>query len=731
MTTSKKTQNAKARPAATAASKTSTTKKAPAKRTAARKSAASKTANVKAPAPSGYELIAPQRAPYASIGRIPIIDVSPQIQGGAWPAKATKGESFPVQATVFREGHSKFAAECVLVDAKGKEIQVAPMKDVHPGLFRYEGWLTPPDTGEYEFFVRAWSDPYATWLHGAKIKVEAGIDIPLVFLEAEVLFKRIIAGTPLRSDERKTLRAAILEFSKKRPPAEQRLAAATSDDVMAALKKYPLRDGVTESARYKVYADRELALYSSWYEFFPRTIGAYKDEETGEWVSGTLKTAADDLDRVAGMGFNVIYLTPIHPIGTTNRKGKNNTLTAEPGDPGSPYAIGSHEGGHDAIHPDLGTFDDFDAFVAKARSLDMEVALDIALQASPDHPWVTTHPEFFTTRADGTIAFAENPPKKYQDIYPLNFDNDPEGIYQELKRIFQKWIDHGVTLFRIDNPHTKNLCFWQRILEHFRKKHPEVIFLSEAFTNPPMMQTLGALGYHQSYTYFAWRNEKKEIEDYLWEVSRESDHRIRPSFWPTTHDILTPYMQRGGTPAFAIRAVLAATGSPSWGIYSGYELVENVARPGAEEQIDNEKYEYKSRDFKAAEHNGIARLLGMLNDIRAKHPALQRLRNVTINPTTNDKILCFTKVARPEETPDGKGDAVIVVLNLDPYASRDAQIDLNLDPFGAKATWDGRPVIEVTDEMSGETYLWNDRPYVRLDPHGQVAHILSVKVLNQ
>ena len=721
---------AKAAPARTAAAKTAT--KAPAKAApkapAARAAAARPAPKTFAPSPA---VPLPEVAPFAPIGRIPIVDVTPSLQEGAWPAKATVGEAFPVQATVFREGHDMFACEAVLMDPSGKVVQTSPMKDVSPGLSRYEGWLTPTSEGTWTFKVLAWDDPVATWRHNAEIKLDAGIDVPLVFLEAEALLKRAMKNMPMRSPERETIREAIGVVNKKRMSTAIRYAAATSAEVDAALAVYPLRPGLTESATYKVNVDRERALVGSWYEIFPRSCGAYFNYETKEWVTGNLQTAARELDRIRAMGFDVVYLTPIHPIGTTNRKGKNNTLVAEPKDPGSPYAIGSADGGHDAIHPELGTFDDFDAFVARARELEMEVALDIALQCSPDHPWVTEHPEWFTTRADGTIAYAENPPKKYQDIYPLNFDNDPEGIYQEIKRVLEVWVKHGVTLFRIDNPHTKSVGFWQRILAYFRANHPDVIFLAEAFTKPPMMQTLGAVGFHQSYTYFAWRNEKKEIEDYLWEVSRESDHRMRPAFWPTTHDILTPFMQRGGIPAFSIRAILAATGSPTWGIYSGYELAENIARPGAEEQIDNEKYEFKTRDFHGAGYNGIATLLGTLNDIRSRHLALRRLRNVTINPTSNDKILCFTKVTQPEESADGSVDAVIVVLNLDPYASRDAEISLDLSPFGISPRWDGAPVLELFDEMSGQVFQWNNRPFVRLDPHGQVAHILSAKVLPQ
>ena len=665
---------------------------------------------------------------YSPISRIPITDVTPVVENGTWPAKGVENEAFPVQATIFREGHDCFGAACVLFDADGTQVQEKLMVDVRPGEFRYEGWLTPKKPGDYTFAVRAWSDPISTWRHTADIKISNNQDIQLVFLEGIAVMKRAMNAMPRGSAERATIRDLISVMSKKRMSAKLKFEAATSAEVNAALATYPLRELLSESAHYKLRVEREAALVGSWYEIFPRTCGCYFDSEKDMWISGTFKTAEKELERIAAMGFNVIYLTPINPIGTTARKGRNNTLTALPGDPGSPYAIGSSEGGHDAIHPDLGTFEDFDHFVARAHELGMEVALDIALQCSPDHPWVTEHPEWFTARADGTIAYAENPPKKYQDIYPLNFDNDPEGIYQEIKRVLEVWISHGVTMFRIDNPHTKPLNYWQRLFEEFHQIHPDITFMGEAHTNPPMMQTLGKAGFQQSYTYFPWRNEKKELEDYLWEVSRISDSHFRPCFWPTTHDVLTPYMQRGGVPAFAIRAVLAATGSPCWGIYSGYELAENIARPGSEEQIDNEKYEYKMRDYESAQANGISQLLGTLNEIRNKHLALRRLRDLRIHPTTSDKVICFSKVTQPEESPDGNVDMVLVVVNIDPYASRDAVINLDLSHFGTSARWDSAPVLEVYDEMNGETYEWNQNPYVRLDPHGQVAHILSVKV---
>ncbi len=398
-------------------------------------------------------------APFRPIGRIPIVDVSPCIENGSWPAKGTVGESFPVQATVFREGHDLLTAECVLVNPQGKEVQCAEMRDVSPGLDRYEGWLTPTAPGSWEFFVRARFDPYGTWKRNAQIKLETGTDLPLIFLEAEQILKRALKSMPRGSEERRIVREAAAQVGKKRSSAETRFAAATSGQVAAALARYPLPEGVSVSPRFRLNVDRIRALVGSWYEIFPRTVGAKYNPQTKQWTSGTLRTAAEDLPRIRAMGFDVIYLTPIHPIGTTYRKGRNNCLKAGADDPGSPYAVGSADGGHDAIHPALGTFGDFDFFVSRAREEGMEVALDLALQCSPDHPWVKSHPEWFTQRADGTIAYAENPPKKYQDIYPLNFDRDPEGLYREIKKILELWIKHGVTIFRVDNPQTKPLNF--------------------------------------------------------------------------------------------------------------------------------------------------------------------------------------------------------------------------------------------------------------------------------
>ena len=653
-----------------------------------------------------------------------MLNVTPTVEGGRWPAKATAGEAVPIRATVFREGHDAVAATAVLLAPDGTEHTRVPMVDVSPGNDLFEATVVPTSPGRWTFRVEGWSDPYGTWHHDATIKVHAGVDVDLMLEEGARVLERAVTEVRQDHQTRQVLLDAITALRDTTRPAGARLAAGTAPEVHQVLTAAPLRDFVSPSATYTLAVDRPLALYGSWYEFFPRSEGAVRDPDTGQWTSGTLRTAADRLPAIAEMGFDVVYLTPIHPIGTTNRKGRNNTLTAEPGDPGSPYAIGSPDGGHDAIHPELGTFEDFDAFVARARELGMEVALDLALQASPDHPWVRDHPEWFTTRADGSIAYAENPPKKYQDIYPLNFDNDYPGIYAAVRDVLQTWIDHGVTAFRVDNPHTKPVRFWEEILADVGARHPEVIFLSEAFTKPAMMHALGMVGFHQSYTYFTWRHSKDELAEYFTEVAHESSHVMRPSFWPTTHDILTPYMQQGGEAAFAIRAVLAATGSPTWGIYSGYELVENVARPGAQEQIDNEKYEFKPRDWEAARTEyGITDLITRLNAIRRRHPALQQLRNLTVHPTTDEATFCFSKRVRAEHSPTGAEDVVIVVVNLDPYTSRSAHLDLDLAALGLPPD----ATFTAHDELTGETYAWNAQPYVHLSPFGRCAHIIEVR----
>ncbi len=651
--------------------------------------------------------------------------VTPVIEGGRYPAKATVGESFPVSALVFREGHDALSADVVLTAPDGKRRPRTPMtKDPHePDLWHAE--VTPDQQGRWAFAIEGWGDPIATWRHDAEIKIPAGIDVELMFTEGALLLERVIDQLPKRSKGRTVLADAVTAVRDSARPESVRYSAAVSAEVDAVLATSPLRELVTSEGPYPFFADRERALYGSWYEFFPRSEGAYVDQASGKVVSGTFGTAAKRLDAVAAMGFDIIYLPPIHPIGRVNRKGRNNTLNPGPDDTGSPWAIGSAEGGHDAIHPDLGTIDDFDDFVRRANELGLEVALDLALQAAPDHPWVTSHPEWFTTRADGSIAYAENPPKKYQDIYPINFDNDPEGIYNEVLRIVRMWMSHGVRVFRVDNPHTKPVEFWEWLLGEVRRTDPDVIFLAEAFTKPAMMRALGTVGFQQSYTYFTWRTAKWELAAYLDEVSHETSPVMRPNFFVNTPDILHAFLQYGGPAAFKIRAVLASMGSPSWGVYAGYELFEHVAvKPGSEEYLDTEKFQIRIRDWDAAEAEGrtLAPYLTRLNEIRRAHPALQRLRNLVVHSSDDDAILVFSKSVHSDRAEGGE-DTVIVVVNVDPHGTRETTVHLNMPALGL----DWSDQLTVHDELTDQSWTWGEANYVRLDPYVEPAHILTVR----
>ncbi|WP_432526121.1 maltotransferase domain-containing protein [Kineococcus mangrovi] len=655
------------------------------------------------------------------VGRIPVLDVQPAVDGGRWPSQAVPGELIPVSATVFREGHDAVAATAVLVRPDGTDGPTTRMTCVNPGKDAYVATLSPDAEGLWGLRVEGWSDPYGTWDHDATIKVEAGVDVALMLEEGARLLERAAEQEGRPSRDATVLHEAATALRDTSRGDHERLDAGRTEEVRAVLDRLPVRELLSPSATYPVRVERELAAFSAWYEFFPRSEGASWDEESGCWTSGTFRTAAERLPAIKAMGFDIAYLTPIHPIGRVNRKGPNNTLTAGPLDPGSPYAIGAAEGGHDALHPDLGTFEDFDFFVGRAKELGLEVAMDIALQCAPDHPWVTEHPEWFTTRADGSIAFAENPPKKYQDIYPLNFDNDPAGIYAEVKRMVLLWVEHGVTLFRVDNPHTKPVEFWEWLIAEVNAEHPEVIWLAEAFTKPAMMHALAKVGFQQSYSYFAWRNQAWELREYLEQLTTESAHYMIPNFWPTTHDILTPTMQYGGPPVFKLRAVLAALLSPSWGIYTGYELIEHAARPGAEEQLDNEKYQYRPRDFAAAEREGwsLAPYLAQLNRVRHQHPALQQLRGTVFHATDDENVLCFS---RRRVDADGTEDLVLVVVNLDPHASRETTVHLDMAALG-RQWWDR---FTVRDEITGAEFEWGEHDYVRLDPYVEPAHVFHV-----
>jgi starch synthase (maltosyl-transferring) len=658
-------------------------------------------------------------------GRIPIEQVSPVVDCGRHPAKAVVGERLEIAATVYREGHDALGANVCWRDPDGRKQPFARMRAVGAGLDRWATQVVADRLGRWTFSVEAWADPYATWHHNVRAKLDAGQGIEDLHNDleegAQVLIRALRA---VPKDRRPEVTSAVLALRDENLDLFHRVAPGLALDDL--LWDYPVRDLLSRSASYAVWVDRETALFSAWYEFFPRSEGAVLPDMATEAgsdavsppVHGTFATAAERLPAIAEMGFDIVYLPPIHPIGRVNRKGRNNALVAEPDDVGVPWAIGSDEGGHDAVHPQLGTIDDFDAFVARTRELGMEVALDLALQCAPDHPWVEKHREWFTERPDGSIAYAENPPKKYQDIYPVNFDRDPEGIRDEVLRVVLHWVSHDVKVFRVDNPHTKPVNFWQWLISAVHEDHPDVLFLAEAFTRPAMMHGLGKNGFTQSYTYFTWRTTKQELTEYALELRDSLDH-MRPNFWPNTPDILHETLQVGGPPMFKIRAVLASMLSPSWGVYSGYELYEHLPRhAGSEEYLDSEKYQLRPRDWATAEREGrsLAPFLARLNAIRRANPALRQLRDLTFHPIDNDQILCWSK--RDHQT----GNTVLVVCSLD---SRNVQWgNTFLDMAALGLEWTAR--FRAHDEVSGADFEWGQANAVRLDPFHEPAHIFTV-----
>ena len=646
------------------------------------------------------------------LGRIPVTGVTPVIECGAYPVKAVVHERILIQANVFREGHDSVNASVILTSPGGTQRRI-DMKQVEPkGLDIWQAYVRMAAEGDWTYRIEGWSDPWGTWRHHAEAKLPVRMDVDLVCMEGrELLTRSAHQAEAMRVPGAASLLRGAAESLTPDADVEEILELITSAPITRAMARFGPRELVSPTAEFPIRVERRRALYSSWYEFFPRSQGAWQDEH-GHWHSGTFNSSHERLEAAAAMGFNVVYLPPIHPIGHAFRKGRNNTLDPGPEDPGSPWAIGSPAGGHDAIHPDLGDFDDFDRFVAKARSLGLEIALDLALQASPDHPWVVEHPQWFSTRLDGTIAYAENPPKKYQDIYPINFDNDPAGIYYEVLRIVRFWIDHGVSIFRVDNPHTKPVEFWDWLLERVHETNPEVIFLAEAFTRPQMMAALGKVGFQQSYTYFTWRNVKWELTEYLTELSQEMASYYRPNFFVNTPDINPFFLQSGNPAAFSIRAILAATMSPTWGVYSGFELFEHAAlAPGKEEYLDSEKFEYRPRDFNAQPNLNM--LLGKLNQIREAHPALQQLRDIHFHHAPHDSVIVFSKS-------DGD-DTVLVICSLDPDNTVSSDVMLDFAALGAH----GAESIRVVDELTGEEYVWGDRSWVRLWP-AKPAHIFHV-----
>jgi starch synthase (maltosyl-transferring) len=663
-------------------------------------------------------------------GRLGISDITPNVACGAYPARAVVGERVPISATVFREGHGQVGASVIWRQLGAGAVSSAQpdpdapwirMTPGAPGTDRWHATLVPDAMGMWSFTIQAWGDPCGDWRHDVLAKIDAGQG-------AADLENDLQIGAQL-------LRAALKGLPSPRPPAADRAALSAAADALAdrdrelaarvgpalalgdLLHDHPVRTLLTEAPPLTVWVDRPRALHGAWYEFFPRSTGGV--DERGRPVHGTFATAARELPRIAAMGFDVVYLPPIHPIGKVNRKGKNNTLAPEPGDVGSPWAIGSDEGGHDAIHPQLGTFADFDRFVAATADAGMEVALDLALQCAPDHPWAREHPEWFTVLPDGSIAYAENPPKKYQDIYPVNFDNDPDGIRAEVLRVVKLWVEHGVKIFRVDNPHTKPLDFWHWLIWEVKKTDPDVLFLAEAFTRPAMMKALAQVGFTQSYTYFTWRTGKAELIEYATELAAGIDV-MRPNFFVNTPDILHASLQHGGPTMFGIRAVLASMLSATWGVYSGFELYENdPVRDGSEEYLNSEKYQLRPRDYALAEHAGrsLAPLLRRLNEIRRAHPALQQMRSLRFHRIDNESMIAFSKT-------DAKtGDTMLVVCTLDPDDPQEATITIDFEALGLAE----HERFAVHDELTEADYEWGTHNYVRLDPWAAPAHIFTVR----
>ena len=636
------------------------------------------------------------------LGRVVIDDIRPSTPRG-FPAKAVVGEAVRVSADVYKDGHDVLAAR-VRWSAPDGKWAVAPMREV--GNDRWEGTVEPTTLGRHELVVEAWTDAYATWRHKVTVKVAASQDVGVELEEAALMFEARRADAS--EHDRELLDAVVRALRHEEAGVADRLAPAL-DRAAAELVAGPTgASDHTSAAPVPLWVDRERALFGAWYELFPRSYGG---------LAGTARRLPD----IAAMGFDIVYLPPVHPIGRQYRKGPDNTLGAGHDDVGSPWAIGGPEGGHTALHPDLGTFADFAALVDTAAELGMEVALDYALQCSPDHPWVIEHPEWFHHRPDGSIAYAENPPKKYQDIYPVNFwpdrDEDRAALWEACKEILYFWIDHGIRVFRVDNPHTKPVALWSWMIPAVQEDHPEVIFLAEAFTRPKMMAKLAEVGFTQSYTYFTWRTARTELEEYLVELADgpKADY-MRPSFWPNTPDILSGPLRNGPPAAFRQRLVLAATMTPSYGIYSGYELCENQPfSDDNEEYRRSEKYEIKHRNWE--QPHSLAPFVKQLNVARRRHPALHRLRSIHFHHPDNPMMIAYSK-----HTAD-RSDVVLTVVTLDPHATQETTLSLDLGHLGIR----GDQPFEAYDELSGQTFTWHGpQAYVRLTPD-EAAHVLHLR----
>ena len=639
--------------------------------------------------------------------RLTIEDVRPSTPAGM-PAKAVVGERVPVGAAIYRDGHDVLAARVRWRPARTKEWHTSPLQVVEAGLDQWAGELVVDTIGDHELQIEAWTDRFATWRHDAEIKASVDDpDLEVVVEEGARLLDRLARRVDKQG--RSSVTAAATKLRDVSLPLDERLTGGLDDHVASLVSAVPDPRDLTRTESLPLWVDRPRAREGAWYEMFPRSEGG-------------LDAASKRLPDIAAMGFDVAYLPPVHPIGQTFRKGRNNTIGAGPDDPGSPWAIGNADGGHLAVAPELGTIDDFDTFVDRARAVGLEVALDYALQCSPDHPWVHEHPEWFHHRADGSIAYAENPPKKYQDIYPINFwpenDSDRKALWEACKEIFDYWIGHGVLIFRVDNPHTKPFALWDWLINAVRKEHPDVVFLAEAFTRPRVMSKLAEIGFSQSYTYFTWRVSKWDLEEYLNELAHgRAVDWFRPSFWPNTPDILSGPLRNGPSSAFRMRLLLAATMAPSYGIYSGYELCENEpASDTNEEYLYSEKYEIKTRDWDR--EDSLAPFIAMVNDIRHRHAAFAELRTLAFHYVDNDDLIAYSK-----QSGDGS-DVILCVVNLDPNGWHEATLFLDLGALGI----DHGSSFEAYDEVTRSAYTWTgDRQYIRLDPGSVPGHVFHIR----
>ncbi len=636
-----------------------------------------------------------------------IENVCPELDGGRFPVKREVGELLEVTADILREGHEALAAVLryrTVKDTEWHETRMEPL-----GNDRWMARFPLAENTRYVYSIEAYPDPYKSWVEDLQKRLAADMEVTSELLEGAELLRRALPRAA--GADRKQLEERLAEFEETALP-EARTRILLSEETAELMETYPDRSGATRYDReLEVVVDRPQARFAAWYEMFPRSQGKTPGNH------GTFKDCIDRLPDIVAMGFDVIYLPPIHPIGRSFRKGKNNSLPAGPDDPGSPWAIGNEFGGHKAVEPALGTLDDFQAFVRAARQAGLEIALDYALQCSPDHPYVKTHPEWFHARPDGTIKYAENPPKKYQDIYPLNFYcRDREALWEEMKSILLFWIEQGIRIFRVDNPHTKPIPFWAWLISEIQAVHPDVIFLAEAFTRPKVMQALAKVGFTQSYTYFTWRNFKNELVDYFTELTQtEVAEYFRGNLFTNTPDILSPILQQGGRPAFKMRLALAATLSTLYGIYSGYEFCENAAIPGTEEYLDSEKYEIKVRNTDAP--GNIRDYIARMNTIRRENPALHEHRNLRFYDSDDDNILVYGK-----RSSDG-GNAILVAVNLDPFEPHQAQVRLPLADLGIGD--DER--FQVHDLITDVRHLWKGSVQtIRLDPREEPAMILRV-----